>query len=610
MNGFSPARAGLSLGVVATLLLTLLGRVWWLETKGAHAIADRADRQQHVNETLIARRGSIFDSTGQLLAGSVQVQALFVDPKDLIDAYGSKPGGTAQLEKAIAALAKLVDREPFELLKTIGDKYPSRYFEIAKKVDDETIAAVRKLDLPGVGTTPSNERVYPMGSLAAHVLGGVGADGKGLDGVELTCEKTLAGVDGTTRTQKDAGRHAIGTADGDYHAPKHGSQLILTIDANIQTIVEQELAATVKSFGAASAECIVMDPADGSIVALANYPTFSPEFLNDSKPAQRANRALIYPYEPGSTIKPFIVTHALDEKLVKLTDTFHLGGIKWQTPYGRTITDVHGYTDLALWDVLVKSSNIGMSQLAEKIGNAQLYGALASFGFGKVTGIDLPGEGHGILKPLRKWSRASPESMAQGYEILVTPLQMARGMCGIANGGHLVTPHVVKGTLDDDGTDVDALLNKPRGAMMATVAAPETTANVRRVLADIPVRGTATKARSDVYNLFGKTGTAHRAVHGNYDTSHYTSSFVGGAPYEAPRLVIAFVVHDPDKTKGHYGGIVAAPSASRILERSLQYLNVPASPELAVPPPQIAALLEEFDAKVYAKKSSAIAKTE
>lgn len=609
MNGFHPARAAVALGGVALILLALLGRVWWLETKGAARIAERVERQQHVNERLIARRGSIFDSTGQLLAGSVQVEAIFVDPKVIVDAFDGKAGGATLMEKKLGELARALDLDPFELLQTVGDKYPARYLEIAKGCDAETIAAVRKLDLPGVGSTFSNQRVYPMGSLAAHILGGVGFDGAGLDGVELTCEKVLAGTDGSKRTLKDARRRAIGTEDDDYRPAKHGAHLVLTIDANVQQIVEQELSAAVDRFGAKSGECVVLDPADGSIVALANYPTFTPQFLNESKPTQRTNRALVYPYEPGSTIKPFIVSRAIDQKVATLSDPFRLGGERWKTPYGRTITDVHGYDDLPLWDVLVKSSNIGMSMLVEKMGNAQLHAGLSSFGFGKKTDIDLPGEGNGILRPMRKWSRASPESLAQGYEILVTPLQMARAMCSLANGGRLVTPRVVRGTLDEDGANVADVAGRARVPMFASVLRDRTSDDVRRVLADIPVRGTATKARSDVYNLFGKTGTAHRAVGGRYDTTHYTSSFVGGAPYEAPRLVIAFVIHDPQKSKGHYGGIVAAPAAGRILERSLQYLNVPPSPPLALPPPQIAALLHEFNAKLYEKKP-AVAKVE
>lgn len=589
-------------------MCTLLGRVWWLQTKGRELILDKAERQQQMSERLLARRGSVFDSTGQLLAGTIQTETLFVDPKEIVDAYDPRPGGQAALERDLAPLANLIEKSPAEIIQQIGEKYPGRYLEVAHELDARTVERIRALRLPGIGTTMASQRQYPMGSLAAHILGGVGKDGKGLDGLELTCNELLSGKDGVKRSIKDAQRRAIGTNADDYTPPRHGQHLVLTIDANIQLIVEQELAATCHQFDAASGEAIVMDPRTGDVVALANYPFYSPEFIDESTPAQRTNRALVSPYEPGSTIKPFIVGRALDRNKAKLSDVFTLGGARWQTPYGRTITDVHGYDRLALWDVLVKSSNIGMAQLAERLGNPELHAGLSAFGFGKQTGIDLPGEGHGILRPLSKWSKHSTDSIAQGYEMLVTPMQMARGMCSIANGGKLVQPTVVRGTLNDDGS-ITPLDDAPRVAMAATVLSPEAAANVRRVLADVPVRGTGTKARSTLYNVFGKTGTAHRAVNGRYDQDHYTSSFVGGAPYESPRLVVAFVIHDPDRSKAHFGGIVAAPGASRILDRSLTYLQVPTSPTLPLPPTQLVDLLHNFNPKLYERKS-AVARVE
>ena len=601
---FATARAGVSLGVIALLLLTLLGRVYWLQTRERARILDKADRQQHLTERLPARRGSIFDSTGQLLAGAIQTQTVFIDPKDIIDAYQDRPGGQIQLEADLVPLGTLIERDPFDLLQAIGEKYPGRYLEIAHDVDSRVIAEIDKLKMPGIGTTPENQRIYPMGSLAAHILGGVGADGKGLEGLELECNALLSGTDGHKRSMKDSRRRAIGTDADDYIPAKHGQQLVLTIDANIQLLVEQELFATVKQYDAAAGEAVVLDPNTGNIVALANYPSFTPQFIEDSKPNHRTNRALVAPYEPGSTIKPFLVSRALDKHEARLTDIFTLGGKTWKTPYGRTITDVHGYDALALWDVLVKSSNIGMSQLGERMGNAELHAALDVFGFGKKTGIDLPGEDDGIVRPLRKWGKSSTESIAQGYELLVTPMQMARAMCAIANGGMLVTPRLIQGTLDDDDATVKPLPGKSASPLFPRVIDGQTAASVRRVLADIPVRGTATKARSDVYNIFGKTGTAHRAVNGHYDQSHYTSSFVGGAPYENPRLVIAFVIHDPDRAKAHYGGIVAAPGASRILERALTYLQIPPSPQLPMPPASVVGLLHEMSPKVYEKKAA------
>jgi cell division protein FtsI/penicillin-binding protein 2 len=605
---FAPLRAGMALAVVGALLLTLLGRVYYLQTTQRDRILDRAQRQQQMTEPLVARRGSIFDSTGQLLAGSVQTLTLFVDPKEIIEAYDGRAQGTLKLEADLQKLAALLERDPFELIQQIGDAYPKRYVEIFPAIGDKLYAEVRKLDIPGVGVTTANQRVYPMGSLAAHVLGGVGADGKGLEGLELTCNTVLSGADGFKRSLKDSRRRAIGTLSEDYQPAEHGQHLVLTIDANIQLIAEQELAATCKQFDAKSGECVVMDPQTGAIVALANYPTFAPQYIEDSLPAQRTNRALVFPYEPGSTIKPFLVSRALDNKTVRLADVFTLGGRTWKTPYGRTITDVHGYDRLAMWDVLVKSSNIGMSQLAERMGNPELSAALKTFGFGGKSGIDLPGEETGVVHPLKKWGKASTESIAQGYELLVTPLQMARAMSAIANGGKLVTPRLVRGILEKDG-DIAPTPGTKTTTLQARSVDAETAAQVRRVLADIPVRGTATKARSDVYNIFGKTGTAHRAVNGRYNQDNYTSSFVGGAPYESPRLVVAFVIHDPDRSKAHYGGIVAAPGASHILERALTYLQVPPSPPLDLPAPHIAALLHDFNPRAYEKKP-AMAQTE
>lgn len=602
MEKFSPLRASLVLGLISCLMLTLLGRVYWLQSYGRAPILERAERQQHSTERLAARRGSIFDSTGQLVAGSIQTQTLFVDPKEVIEMAQSVKGGETKLERDLHALGQLIGKDGFELLQIIGEKYPARYIEIAHDLDSATITAVQKLDITGVGTMPANKRIYPMGSLAAHILGSVGSDGKGLDGVELEYDKTLSGKDGEKRSLKDARRRSIRTDEADYHPPTHGEHLVLTIDANIQTIVEQELTATCKEFGAASGEAVVMDPMTGAVIALANFPTYSPGEIEDSRADQRTNRALVFPYEPGSTIKPFIVSRALDRKQASLAEIFDVQGPRWKTPYGRTITDVHGYDRLALWDVLVKSSNIGMCMLGERVGNPELHSTLTAFGFGSRSGIDIPGEDDGVVRPLKKWSKHSTDSIAQGYEMLVTPMQMVRAMCTIANGGKLVTPYVVAGTVDAENT-LRPIAERVKQRMFTKVIEPETAASIRRVLADIPIRGTATKARNDKYTVFGKTGTAHRAVNGNYDQDHYTSSFVGGAPYENPRLVVAFVIHDPDRSKAHFGGIVAAPGASRLLERALTYLQVPPSPQLAPPPAHVVDRLYNFDPKLYERKA-------
>jgi cell division protein FtsI (penicillin-binding protein 3) len=289
--------------------------------------------------------------------------------------------------------------------------------------------------------------------------------------------------------------------------------------------------------------------------------------------------------------------------ITKPNEVWPIHAIQWTTPYGRKITDVHSYGPLATWDVLVKSSNIGMSMIGERMGNAKLHEALQSFGFGRPTGIELPGEDPGRVNPLPKWTKYSTESVAQGYEVMVTPIQICRAFCAYANGGHLVEPHLVKGTLDADGNIVSR--NEPKQLKLMPQAIDRLTSlAMKRILCDVVVRGTATKARSATWNFFGKTGTAHIGGKNGYSETKLNSSFMGGAPAENPRLVIAMIIHEPDKSLGHYGGVVSAPAAGRVLERSLAYLDVPSSPNLPPPPPAIANVLWGYNEKLYSNRTA------
>jgi cell division protein FtsI (penicillin-binding protein 3) len=261
---------------------------------------------------------------------------------------------------------------------------------------------------------------------------------------------------------------------------------------------------------------------------------------------------------------------------------------------------VHGYEKLCLWDVLVKSSNIGMSMLAERMGNPRLHAALTQFAFGQPTGLELPGEDGGRVNPLRSWNKYSTESVAQGYELMVTPVQLARAFCAYANGGRLVKPTIIKGVLDADGRVVDHRDPASADAAGVQVLDAAAAATMRRILCDTVVRGTARTARSDVWNISGKTGTAHVSQgRAGYSGEKYTSSFLATAPAESPKIVVAFIIHEPDKTIAHYGGTVSAPGAVKLIERSLTYLQAPASPPLTPPPPQVASVLYDFNPKVY-----------
>lgn len=647
MLTFSATRAGVALALAVAAFAGLGGRVAYLQTYGREETARKADRQQHREQALPARRGSVFDRNGLLMAGTFQASVLYVDPKFLLQQFDAeakeelekiewrkgrlargkdipappKPetlekwkqtfpwrytpweGTDRAIDTALAEVAALVKMDPGELQRTVWTRRDDRFVKLDVRIDDEeTVKKVMALKVPGVGFTPVSVRSYPMADYASHVLGGIAGDGVGIDGLEARFERELKGRDGFLREMTDSRGNPISVSTGDYEPPRHGKQLVLTIDANIQMIAEQELRASVAEFGAKQGEVVVMDPWTGEVLALANWPTFAPEDYLAAGKEERVNRALVAPYEPGSTIKPFVVGPAMDRRMVRMTDTLDTHGGRYTTPYGRPITDVHGYGKLLVWDVMVKSSNVGMVLVGERMKTEGIHSALRGFGFGQRTGIELPGEAPGVLRS-SGWTKFTPDSWVQGYEVMVTPLQLARGMAAIANGGRMVTPTVVKGVVDAEG-DVARLAGLKRSIPERDPRAmePETSAELRRVLADVLVRGTGTRARSDLYNVFGKTGTAHLTEKGRrgYSPDRYTSSFIAGAPYEHPRLVVAFVIHEAEKKgKQYFGGTTAAPGASRVLERSLLYLGEPASPRLAPPEPRIADALYNYQESAY-----------
>jgi cell division protein FtsI/penicillin-binding protein 2 len=601
MGNFSTIRCSVIIYMIVGLFVLLTGRVAYLQTYGREQTIVRAERQQHQSLVLPARRGNIYDRNGLLLAGTIQTTSLFLDPKFMQDRYQDDGHSLVEMDLALDRLARVMGTDSYKLAQLLGDRANDRFVKIADNLDDSAVAQIEALDLPGVGTVSQSARCYPMGSIAAHLLGGCGSDGTGLDGVELKYDKLLAGRPGFERQTKDARRRPIGVDEDDYLSPQHGQHLVLTIDANLQSIAEQELRQTVETCQASRGEVVVMDPATGDVLALANYPTFNPQTLSDSTPDIRRNSALVAPFEPGSIFKPFIASPALMLHVTTPWEMWTIPAITWHTPYGRAITDVHHYGNLCTWDGLVKSSNILMSMLSERMGNARLYRAVTAFGFGHRTGLDLPGENAGKVNPLSKWNHFSTESIAQGYELMVTPLQMARAFCAIVNGGRLVTPRILLGTLDPRGnvlyrqaaTDFDSL---------PQAIDPATAAQMRRILCDVVIRGTAAGRRSRIWNIVGKTGTAHIAEAHGYSATRFNSSFIAAAPYENPKLVVAFIIHDP--THGSpYGGEVAAPGACRFLERALTYMEVPSSPDLPLPPPQVASVLWNYDANAYTNRN-------
>jgi cell division protein FtsI (penicillin-binding protein 3) len=602
MPCFSTKSAGAVVAIIVALFAVMIGRVAYLQTYGRESTISRADRQQHLIMTLQPRRGDIDDRNGLIMAGSIQTHNLFIDPKFMQDCYQEDGHTLDEMDDALHRLSAVIGQDSFALAKLLGDRATSRFIKVAENLDDSTVQQIQALNLPGVGIESNSARCYPMGSLAAHILGGCGTDGKGLDGLELKYNTMLSGRAGFARETKDAQRRPIGVDAQDYLAPQYGQHLVLTIDANLQMIAEQVLRDGVEHVKGSRGEFVAMDPQTGEILALANYPTFNPQTLSDSTPDLRRNSAVVAPYEPGSTFKPFIAGPAFMWNVTTPWEVWQIPALTWHTPYGRAITDVEHYGNLCTWDGLVKSSNILMSQLAERMGNPKLRKAITSFGFGQRTGIDLPREDSGVVYRLSKWTRKSTESVAQGYEVMVTPLQLARAFCCYANGGKLITPHLLMGTVVQGGKVV---AHQPPVNLdsLPQVIDPETAAEMRRILCDVVIRGTAEGMRSKIWNVAGKTGTAHIAEAHGYSATRFNSSFMCMAPYENPRIVVVCVIHDPDRTIAHYGGKVAAPVAVKFIERALTYMEVPSSPDLPLPPPQMASVLWDYSDKDYTDRS-------
>lgn len=438
---------------------------------------------------------------------------------------------------------------------------------------DQARATARTLD--AVGFVRSVKRVYPMGELAGHVLGMANRDG-GVDGMELQLEDLLRGRPGKMIAVKDSSRRSLWVEDENFRVVDDGRAVWLTIDATLQRIVEEELAATCTDFRAKGGSAVLLEPTTGKILAMANYPTFTPAQFNREASAERRNKAVVDPYEPGSIFKPFVAAWAMEKGIVRRGDVFNCHGGHYVDPTGRMVTDAHGEGVLTVEGILIKSSNVGMTQIGWKMGLQELHNGVRAFGFGRRTGVELPGDSRGLVRPYPLWNKGTLTSVSFGYEIAATPLQLVRGFATFANGGYLVTPQVIHAVANDKGKAQQ--WSELAGPPLQERIISETTArSMREILEGVYITGTAKRNASKMYRLFGKTGTAHLAIQGQgqYASDQYNSSFLCGGPVERPRVVLVMSVHQPDRRLGHFGGTVAAPAATRILERSLMYMQVP-----------------------------------
>jgi cell division protein FtsI (penicillin-binding protein 3) len=506
-----------------------------------------------------AERGTIYDRNGRVLATDLTVPSLYAAPP-LID-------NPESIARELAAVLR-VDAKP--LAKRLAEDRGFIWLE--RRVEPAVARAVEELGAEGVRIIPEPARMYPHKTLLSHVLGFAGTDHIGLEGVERFYDRELRGEKGRLIYERDGAGKRLFPKGLEYVAPSRGRDLILTVDEVIQYISERELDAALAETGAESGTVVVMDPWDGGVLALAIRPMFNPNEPNFSRPESWRNRAITDTFEPGSTFKIVTAAAALDAGVVRPDEIIDCEQGRWAIP-GGALHDHDPLGRVPFSDVIAKSSNIGTAKIAQRLGPERLRRAITTFGFGRKTGIDLGGEVAGRVPPLERWSKRSAVTIAIGQEIAVTTVQLAAAYAAVANGGLLVTPHVVAHVR---GSDERAMERAAPAAPAVRVMSAATAKRLARLLEGVVGgNGTGGLAAVDGVRIAGKTGTAQQIdpETGRYSPDRETASFIGFAPSNHPAMVIAVVLDNP-KGRG-WGGQTAAPVFARVAEATLRYLSAP-----------------------------------
>jgi cell division protein FtsI (penicillin-binding protein 3) len=555
--------------VIVIWMFIIAGRLVFLQVFQHNWLRERARVQQQDTIPTVPQRGLVYDRQGRELARSIDTESLYIEPQKIENVHATA-----------VSLAPLIagDTKKLEARLESARQQNRQSILLARKLDEEAAAKVRTAQIKGTYFEKELKRLYPNGSLAAHILGFVGLDNEGLGGVEKQFNQKIKGEGGKLFLETDGGRHP--TSYASFETPsKSGDSIYLTIDQLTQFRAEKAIQEQVEKTHAKSGSVVVLDPRSGDILALANAPTFDPNNAKSVSPELLNNQALQNVYEPGSTFKVVAYSAAIEKGLVKPDDLIdcQMGAI---TVAGRVVHDHKKFGTLTVAEALAVSSNVAAIKLGMQVGDDAMADYIARFGFGKRTGIELPGETPGIVKPRSKWLPSSIGSVAMGQEIGITPIQMAAAYGAIANDGVRIAPHLVREIKGADGSTV--FRSDPE---QHRVVSAETARQIRGMLEGVTLNGTAKRAQLEGYSAAGKTGTAQKvdpATH-TYSKTKFIGSFVGFAPVENPSVVIIVVMDEP---KGSYhGGDVAAPVFRTIAEQILPEMDVAPDTELKTPPP-------------------------
>ncbi len=545
-------------GVALLWMTAVFGRLSYLQLVRHSDYLTRAQHQQQRTIDITPKRGAIYDRNMHPLAMSVPVESAFAIPTEIGD------------NKALAArLLSGVLGIPREVLETKFDSGGS-FVWVLRKLPPDKADAVRALNLKGVYLQTENQRFYPKREMAAHVLGFVDVDEKGLIGIERELDQVIRGKNEKIIVMADARQRYY---DGGEAQKDQGANVVLTIDEKIQYIAERELAAAIAKTHALAGTVIVQNPNNGEILALANWPKFNPNSPLDVKSDTRVDRAVSSIYEPGSTFKLITLAAALDQNLVRPDEVFDCENGKTYIA-GHRIRDHKAFGLLTVSQILEKSSDVGAIKVALRLGAPKFYEYIRAFGFGQQTGVDLPSESRGMLQKVDNWSAISIGSISMGQEVGVTPIQLVTAVSAIANGGTLYRPQIVskvmRGSTVIGNYNGDAPVSEEK-----QIIRPETAATLRKMMESVVLTGTATRARLDGWTAAGKTGSAQKIDPdtGRYSPTQLIASFSGFAPINNPAVTILVSLDSPVGL--HEGGEVAAPVFKRIAEQVLPYMDVP-----------------------------------
>ena len=567
MSAASHKRAGIVCILLAVIFSIYSARLIHLQVAKHQEYGTRAVEKTAKTKIEHAQRGVITDRNGEALAVNVPIYAVAVDGKVTTETKVDRA-------KLAAILGRHLDVPADKVAERIAKGRP--YIVVQRGVDAIRVAGLKDElnaeDIRGVIFESEPRRFYPNEERLGHVLGFLNSAGNGVQGVEMMMQPYLRGEDGFTSTERDRRGREIVAYRGMERPAKDGMTVALTVDMELQQIVEAELDDAYRRLNPNMMTAVFVRPRTGEILAMATRPAFNPNRPGDAPVEATKNRAIIEMVEPGSTFKIVVIAAALEQKVVTAQSMYHCENGSFAYA-GKILRDVHGYGSLSVHDILVKSSNIGCAKIAMHLGADTFHEYIRRFGFGERTGIGLPGEIPGLVRPRHSWTPLSITRVPMGHEIAVTPLQIVMSMAAIANGGNMMLPQIVRSVHDSDGREVVSF--SPQ--VVRRVVSEETAAQVGSSLAEVvSERGTAPLASIAGYTVAGKTGTAQRVdPKGGYTPGKYVVSFAGYFPADDPE-VAGIVLVDDARTPGtrNYGGLVAAPIFARIGEKMADRLGL------------------------------------